>query len=106
MPACSRYEAAVHLPYMAEAPKIRRIEFRTTEQTRALIDRAARATNVSLTDFAEQCLRREAERVLADRSSFVLSDSARAAWDELNERPAKELPGIKRLMKRRSPFKS
>ncbi len=91
---------------MAESPKIRRIEFRTTEQTRSLIDRAAHAANVSLTDFAEQCLRREAQRVLADRTSFVLNDSARAEWDALNERPARELPGVKQLMQRPSPFKS
>ncbi len=104
--AGSGRQVAVHLPYMAESPKIRRIEFRTTEQTRSLIDRAAHAANVSLTDFAERCLRREAERVLADRTSFVLSDSARAEWDVLNERPARELPGVQQLMRRPSPFKS
>ncbi|MGH9056636.1 MAG: DUF1778 domain-containing protein [Acidimicrobiales bacterium] len=43
-------------------------------------------------------------RVLADRDRFELDASAAKEWDALNSRPARDLPGLKRLMQRRSPF--
>ena len=89
---------------MSEAMKSKRMEFRTTEQTRSLVERAASTQNVSLTEFAERCLRREAERILTDQNSFALSRAAQAEWDALNAQPAKDLPGLRQLIKRPSPF--
>jgi hypothetical protein len=42
--------------------------------------------------------------VLADRVQFELDASAVEAWEAMNSRPARELPGLRRLMERRSPF--
>lgn len=82
----------------------KRLEVRTTEEERALIDRAVRASGEGLTEFVISNLTAEARRVLAERSHFVLDAEALARWDEINARPARELPGLRRLMDRPSPF--
>ncbi len=81
-----------------------RIEFRTTRATRAVIERAVEASDMSLTEFAETNLVLAAERVLADRERFSLSAEAAAEWESINTRPARELAGLRRLMERPSPF--
>jgi uncharacterized protein (DUF1778 family) len=81
-----------------------RIEFRTSPETRRLIDRAVDATGGTLTEFAENNLVVAAQRVLADRNRFALSPEALAEWVALNERPARELPGLRALLERESPF--
>ena len=45
-----------------------------------------------------------ARRVLADRDTFVLDSDAMAAWDKVNARKARDLPGLRNLMERPSPF--
>jgi uncharacterized protein (DUF1778 family) len=81
-----------------------RIEFRTTLQVRRLVERAVEASGSNLTDFAEASLVEAAQRVMADRKHFVLSDQAAQEWDAINDCPARELPGLRRLMERPSPF--
>lgn len=81
-----------------------RIEFRTTPQVRRLVERAVEASGSNLTDFAEASLVQAAQRVMADRTHFVLSEEAALEWDAINDRPARELPGLRRLMERPSPF--
>lgn len=81
-----------------------RIEFRTTPETRRLVERAVQASGSNLTDFAESSLVLAAQRVLADRERFMLSERAAAEWEAINSRPARELPGLQELMARPSPF--
>lgn len=81
-----------------------RIEFRTTNETLQLVRRAAELERTSLTEFAEANLILAAQRIIADRTEFALSAEAAAAWDAINAHPAKELPGLRRLMDRPSPF--
>lgn len=81
-----------------------RIEFRTTREVRRLIDRAVEASGNSLTEFAEASLTAAAQRLLADRQRFVLSAEALAEWEAINARPARDLPGLRSLMRRPSPF--
>jgi uncharacterized protein (DUF1778 family) len=81
-----------------------RIEFRTTPQVRRLVERAVEASGSNLTDFAEASLVQAAQRVMADREHFLLSADAAEEWDAINDRPARELPGLRRLMQRPSPF--
>ena len=45
-----------------------------------------------------------ARRVLADRDRFELDPAAVEAWEAMNARPAQDLPGLRRLMERPSPF--
>ena len=82
----------------------RRMELRTTAQERDLIDRALAVTGSDLTDFVVTHACQAARRVLADRDHFELDEQAIEAWESVNARPARELPGLRRLMQRRSPF--
>lgn len=81
-----------------------RIELRTTPAIRKLIDRAVKASGSTLTEFAEASLTAAAERILADRDRFVLSAKALTEWETINARPAQDLPSVRRLMDRPSPF--
>jgi hypothetical protein len=42
--------------------------------------------------------------VLADREQFVLDTAALQEWERINNRPARSLPGLTRLLERPSPF--
>lgn len=98
---------AVHLEMtgaMTTRTRKDRIELRTTPAVRKLIDRAVKASGSSLTDFAEASLTVAAQRILADQDRFVLSAKALTEWETINARPARELPGVGRLMDRPSPF--
>ena len=90
---------------MSTRTRQERVEFRTTTAVRNLIEQAAEATGGSLTEFAESSLIVSAQRVLADRREFSLSPEAVSAWEQINDRPAKELASLRRLMDRPSPFR-
>jgi uncharacterized protein (DUF1778 family) len=83
-----------------------RLEVRTTKDERALISRAAAEQGTDLTEFVISNLTVAARRVLADRTEFVLDAKAARAWDEINRRQPRDLPGLRRLMERPSPFTS
>jgi uncharacterized protein (DUF1778 family) len=82
----------------------RRLELRTTPEEREIIDRAAAASDTGLTEFVVSSAVNAAQRVLADRDRFELEAEAAEAWETLNARPARDLPGLRRLMDRPSPF--
>ncbi len=82
----------------------RRMELRTTPEERDLIDRALTVTGTDLTDFVVTHACDAARRVLADRDRFALDEKALQDWEALNARPARDLPGLRRLMQRPSPF--
>lgn len=82
----------------------RRLELRTTPDERDLIERAVAVTGTDLTEFVVVNAVDAARRVLADRDRFELGDDAVAAWDAINARRARDLPGLRRLMERSSPF--
>lgn len=92
---------------MAAMPARRRserLEVRTTPEERALIDRAVLASGTDLTDFVVSNVTVAARRVLADRTEFALDPDAQAAWERVNRRRARDLPGLRALMERPSPF--
>lgn len=82
----------------------RRLELRTTPEEREIIDRAAAASDTGLTEFVVSSAVNAAQRVLADRDRFELDAVAAEAWAAMNARPARDLPGLRRLMERPSPF--
>lgn len=82
----------------------RRMDLRTTVEERDLIDRAVAAEGTDLTEFVVSHACDAARQVLADRDRFELDDSAVSAWEALNARPARDLPGLRRLMQRITPF--
>ncbi len=81
-----------------------RLEVRTTENERSLIDRAVAEQGTDLTEFVISNLTVAARRVLADRTEFRLDEEAAEAWDAVNRRRGRDLPGLRRLMERPSPF--
>jgi uncharacterized protein (DUF1778 family) len=81
-----------------------RLEVRTTKGERSLIDRAAAEQGTDLTEFVVSNLTVAAQRVLADRSEFVLDAETADAWEAVNRRGPRDLPGLTRLMERPSPF--
>jgi uncharacterized protein (DUF1778 family) len=82
----------------------RRLELRTTPDERDLIERAVAVAGTDLTDFVVVNAVDAARRVLADRERFELDADAVVAWDAINARRARDLPGLRRLMERPSPF--
>lgn len=84
--------------------KNRRLEVRTSAADRDLIDRAAEASGTDLTSFVVSHLTEAARAVLADRDRFALAPDAAAEWERINDRPAKEVAGLRQLMQRPSPF--
>jgi uncharacterized protein (DUF1778 family) len=81
-----------------------RIELRTTDDQRDLIDRAAEMEGVDRTAFILRCSTEAAQRVLADRESFVLSPAQAEEWELINSRPAVDVDGLRALFDRPSPF--
>jgi uncharacterized protein (DUF1778 family) len=84
--------------------KTSRIELRASEDDRNLLDRAAAALGTDRSSFLLAQGRLAAQRVLADREQFVLDPDAQQEWERINNRPARSLPGLVRLMERPSPF--
>jgi uncharacterized protein (DUF1778 family) len=80
------------------------MDLRTTAEERELIDRAVIASGTDLTDFVITHASEAARRVLADRDHFHLDPLALKQWEAVNARPARDLPGLRRLMQRPSPF--
>ncbi|MEO6122013.1 MAG: DUF1778 domain-containing protein [Acidimicrobiales bacterium] len=82
----------------------RRLELRTTPDERDLIDRAVAVADTDLTDFVVTSAVDAARRLLADRDHFGLDEQAAGGWDAINARPARVLPGLRRLVERPAPF--
>ena len=84
--------------------KTSRIELRASEDDRNLLDRAAAALGTDRSSFLLAQGRLAVQRVLADREQFVLDPDAQQEWERINNRPARSLPGLTRLLERTSPF--
>lgn len=69
-----------------------------------MIERAVAVAETDLTEFVVTNAVEAARRVLADRDHFELDADALAQWERLNARRARDLPGLRRLMERPSPF--
>jgi uncharacterized protein (DUF1778 family) len=80
------------------------MELRTTAEERELIDRAAAVSGTDLTEFVITHASEAARRLLADRDQFQLDSSTLKEWEAVNARSARDLPGLRRLMQRPSPF--
>jgi uncharacterized protein (DUF1778 family) len=81
-----------------------RINLRASARQEQLLKQAAAATDRTMTDFVLESAVVEAERVLADRRWFLISDEQ---WDEfqhLLEQPARDLPTLRALLAKPSPF--
>ena len=69
------------------ASRTGRIEIRVTEEERKLEQAAASARGETLSEFVRGAARREAERVLAERTLYVVDDEAAERFLDALERP-------------------
>ena len=92
------------MPTVTNRRRSARLEVRTTPEDRTLIDRAVAAAGTDLTAFVVSSVTTASRRVLADRTVFIMSPEAAKVWEATNQRQARDLPGLRKLMERASPF--
>lgn len=81
-----------------------RWEFRVAADADAFVRRAADVSHRTLTDFVVEAAVVEADRVLGDRTRFVLEDEEWMRFMELLDRPPQENPGLAKLFSKPSVF--
>jgi uncharacterized protein (DUF1778 family) len=81
-----------------------RWDFRVAPATDRLVRQAAEAAERTLTDFVVDAAVVEAERLLADRTRFVLEPEQWDRFVELLDRAPQENPGLRRLFAKPSVF--
>ena len=88
---------------MAEL-KDNRWNLRVAPEENALVREAASTRDQNLTDFVVKAAVGEAERVLADRTRFVLDEAQWNDFVEALDRPPRENPRLARLFAEPSVF--
>lgn len=83
--------------------KTQRLHVRVAASDDRLFRSAAAATQESLSEFLVESGRERAERVLADRTRFVLSPTQWRAFTAALDRPAREIPAVVELFRRPRP---
>lgn len=84
--------------------KSQRINLRASARQEELLRRAATATDTSMTEFILGSAVDHAEKILADRRWFTVSQEQ---WDQFNlllDAPLKDASKLRRLASRPSPF--
>ncbi len=81
-----------------------RWDFRVAPETDRLVRQAAATTERTLTDFVIDAAVVEAERLLADRTQFVLEADQWSRFVEILDRSPQENPGLDRLFAETSVF--
>jgi uncharacterized protein (DUF1778 family) len=88
----------------ARARKATRWNLRVTSAADDIVRQAASACHRSFTDFVQDAVLIEAERVLADRTRFVLENERWESFVEMLERPEQEKSALEELFSRPSVF--
>ena len=81
-----------------------RWDFRVATNADELVRRAADVSQRTLTDFVVGAAVVEADRVLGDRTRFVLERDEWTRFVEVLDRPPRENPGLARLFSKPSVF--
>jgi uncharacterized protein (DUF1778 family) len=80
------------------------INLRASQRQKLLIDRAAEALGRSRSDFMLETACREAESVLLDRRYFFLSENEYKKFAAMLDRPPRDNPRLRRLLRTRAPW--
>jgi uncharacterized protein (DUF1778 family) len=96
------YGMCVYTELMASTKE--RWDFRVATEKDQLVRQAAETADRTLTDFVVDAAVIEAERVLADRSQFVLDAEQWARFVAILDRPPQSKPGLEKLFSRPSIF--
>jgi len=83
--------------------KTARIHLRIAAEDKEMFERAGSLHEESLTEFLVESGRERAERLLADRTHFVLSDADWRAFNAALDRPDRVRPELARLFARPRP---
>ena len=90
--------------HRAGPTKAERLNIRVTDTEKALVERAARASHTSASQFVVQASVRAAADVLADQTRFSLPADAWAAFAAMLDRPAHVAPALREAATKRRPF--
>jgi len=83
------------------AEKVPPLNIRVKAEQRRLIERAAKATHKSLSDFVRDTALREAENTLIDETAICLTDPAWAEFTAALDAPPEPNPRLRDLMSRK-----
>ncbi len=100
MPATVRRESSA--PSRARKDDI--IQIRASAETKAILNRAAALRGQKLSEFMLESARRQAEEALLDQRVFFLEPQAYDAFLALLDAPAKPVPHLAELMRRKAPW--
>ena len=81
------------------------ISMRVPPETRDLIDRAAKATGRTRTDFMLETARKAAEEALLDQRLFHLDTAEYTAFLKALDAPPRELPELRKLLSAPAPWR-
>jgi uncharacterized protein (DUF1778 family) len=85
------------------ARKTSRLNIRVAPADDALLRQAAELLGESMSEFLVESARERAERLVADRTRFVLADEQWSAFCAALDRPAEVKPGLRDLFGRSRP---
>ncbi|MCU0288022.1 MAG: DUF1778 domain-containing protein [Acidobacteria bacterium] len=81
-----------------------RLGIRATPRQQMLILSAAEAVNKSVTEFILQSACEAAENTLLNQRFFLLNDEEWKGFQEILERPVMVKPGLKKLLRNKTPW--
>jgi uncharacterized protein (DUF1778 family) len=81
------------------------ISMRIPPETRDLIDRAAKATGRTRTDFMLETARKAAEEALLDQRFFFFDTAEYAAFRQALDAPPRDLPELRKLLTAPAPWR-
>ena len=81
-----------------KSTKSERLSLRASAAQRTLLREASQVEGTTVSDFVLRSATRAAEDVLADRRVFGLPDDRWDAFIEVLDRPARELPRLRKLL--------
>ena len=85
------------------AAKTARVNLRVAPADDVLLRQAAELLGETLSEFLIESGRERAERLVADRTRFVLDEVAWTAFNEALDRPAEVKPELRELFARQRP---
>lgn len=85
------------------ATKTARVNLRVAPADDALLRQAAELLGETLSEFLVESGRERAERLVADRTRFVLDEAAWTAFSKALDRPAEVKPELRELFARPRP---
>ena len=85
------------------ATKTSRLNLRVAPADDALLRQAAELTGETLSEFVVESARERAERLVADRTRFVLDADEWSVFCEALDRPAEVKPALRELFERPRP---